>query len=323
MILPGAACAPGGTHTYLPGPFTAPGDQVLTFAPYFPEYGPYVAGTGAELRVVPAQILTVNVTATLEVDAPAPTWPSARESAAALRRHFESENLVAYQGTYFSADDVELAKKLDAGLVYVNGKWMDPKIIAAAQGFSAALSAWNTNHNFSDLEKMLRELRRLADSELYATAAQLSIDGLLHSIEWMEKNENKKKSFRHIFTSPLQRNIEAELCTLPPVRRCGFKPFYEIIAESIVDVNEAEQAKMHFPAHAASEFPSPYALRNIILDSAEIEIIVELHFKIRIAVSGEELRTGDTQCNRIGKIPSQPVSLYLMLRYDIPPCIAG
>ncbi len=128
----------------------------------------------------------------LEVDAPAPTWPSARESAAALRRHFESENLVAYQGTYFSADDVELAKKLDAGLVYVNGKWMDPKIIAAAQGFSAALSAWNTNHNFSDLEKMLRELRRLADSELYATAAQLSIDGLLHSIEWMEKNENKK-----------------------------------------------------------------------------------------------------------------------------------
>ena len=34
---------------------TAPGDQVLTFAPYFPEYGPYVAGTGAELRVVPAQ----------------------------------------------------------------------------------------------------------------------------------------------------------------------------------------------------------------------------------------------------------------------------
>ena len=66
-------------------------------------------------------------------------------------------------------------------------------------------------------------------------------------------------------------------------------------------MNEAEQAKMHFPAHAASEFPSPYALRNIILDSAEIEIVVELHFKIRIAVSGEELRTGDTQCNRIGK----------------------
>ena len=34
---------------------TVPGDQVLTFAPYFPEYGPYVAGTGAELKVVPAQ----------------------------------------------------------------------------------------------------------------------------------------------------------------------------------------------------------------------------------------------------------------------------
>ncbi len=32
---------------------TKPGDKVLTFAPYFPEYGPYVAGTGAELLVVP------------------------------------------------------------------------------------------------------------------------------------------------------------------------------------------------------------------------------------------------------------------------------
>ena len=29
---------------------TQPGDEVLTFAPYFPEYGPYVAGTG-----IPAQ----------------------------------------------------------------------------------------------------------------------------------------------------------------------------------------------------------------------------------------------------------------------------
>ena len=34
---------------------TAPGDEVLTFAPYFPEYGPYVEGTGARLKVVPAQ----------------------------------------------------------------------------------------------------------------------------------------------------------------------------------------------------------------------------------------------------------------------------
>ncbi len=34
---------------------TRPGDEVLTFAPYFPEYGPYVAGTGAVLKVVPPQ----------------------------------------------------------------------------------------------------------------------------------------------------------------------------------------------------------------------------------------------------------------------------
>lgn len=34
---------------------TKPGDEVLTFAPYFPEYGPYVEGTGAHLKVVPPQ----------------------------------------------------------------------------------------------------------------------------------------------------------------------------------------------------------------------------------------------------------------------------
>lgn len=32
---------------------TQPGDEVLTFAPYFPEYGPYVGLAGAELKVVP------------------------------------------------------------------------------------------------------------------------------------------------------------------------------------------------------------------------------------------------------------------------------
>lgn len=33
---------------------TKPGDEVITFAPYFPEYGPYVNLTGAVLKVVPA-----------------------------------------------------------------------------------------------------------------------------------------------------------------------------------------------------------------------------------------------------------------------------
>lgn len=33
---------------------TSPGDEILTFAPYFPEYGPYVNLSGAALRVVPA-----------------------------------------------------------------------------------------------------------------------------------------------------------------------------------------------------------------------------------------------------------------------------
>ena len=33
---------------------TQPGDEILTFAPYFPEYNPYINLTGAKLRVVPA-----------------------------------------------------------------------------------------------------------------------------------------------------------------------------------------------------------------------------------------------------------------------------
>lgn len=33
---------------------TEPGDEVITFAPFFPEYFPYINGTGASLKVVPA-----------------------------------------------------------------------------------------------------------------------------------------------------------------------------------------------------------------------------------------------------------------------------
>ena len=39
---------------------TSPGDDVLTFAPYFPEYNCYVGMTGANLRVVPANTADVK-----------------------------------------------------------------------------------------------------------------------------------------------------------------------------------------------------------------------------------------------------------------------
>lgn len=35
---------------------TEPGDEILTFAPFFPEYHPYIDLTGAVLKVVPAQV---------------------------------------------------------------------------------------------------------------------------------------------------------------------------------------------------------------------------------------------------------------------------
>lgn len=40
---------------------TKPGDDVLTFAPFFPEYIPYINETGAELKVVPADTNTFQI----------------------------------------------------------------------------------------------------------------------------------------------------------------------------------------------------------------------------------------------------------------------
>lgn len=40
---------------------TVPGDEILTFAPFFPEYIPYINNTGATLKVVPADICTFQI----------------------------------------------------------------------------------------------------------------------------------------------------------------------------------------------------------------------------------------------------------------------
>lgn len=40
---------------------TKPGDEIITFAPYFPEYQPYVNGTGAHLTVIPADTASFQI----------------------------------------------------------------------------------------------------------------------------------------------------------------------------------------------------------------------------------------------------------------------
>ncbi len=40
---------------------TVPGDEILTFAPFFPEYNPYINATGAVLKIVPADISTFQI----------------------------------------------------------------------------------------------------------------------------------------------------------------------------------------------------------------------------------------------------------------------
>ncbi len=59
MIFPTSGAAGALSHA-LRG-VTKAGDVVITFAPYFPEYIPYVTGTGAELRVVPADPSTFQI----------------------------------------------------------------------------------------------------------------------------------------------------------------------------------------------------------------------------------------------------------------------
>jgi aspartate aminotransferase len=48
---------------------TEPGDEVVVFAPYFPEYGPYITGAGLKLKVVPADTKSfqINFDAFLEI----------------------------------------------------------------------------------------------------------------------------------------------------------------------------------------------------------------------------------------------------------------
>ncbi len=54
MIFPTSGAAGALSHALRA--VTKPGDEVITFAPYFPEYIPYVTGTGAKLSIVPANL---------------------------------------------------------------------------------------------------------------------------------------------------------------------------------------------------------------------------------------------------------------------------
>lgn len=88
---------------------TKPGDEVLTFAPFFPEYMPYVEGTGAHLSVVPPdtkafqidfeafeRALNPNVTAVL---INTPNNPSGASYSAATLEHL-AQVLLAKQVEY-------------------------------------------------------------------------------------------------------------------------------------------------------------------------------------------------------------------------------
>ena len=58
-IFMASGCAGALAHAFRA--VTKPGDDILTFAPYFPEYGPYVAQTGCHLKVVPANTVDFQI----------------------------------------------------------------------------------------------------------------------------------------------------------------------------------------------------------------------------------------------------------------------
>lgn len=58
-IFPTSGCAAALTHAF--HLVAEPGDTILTFAPYFPEYHPYVDLTGARLKVVPPDLKNFQV----------------------------------------------------------------------------------------------------------------------------------------------------------------------------------------------------------------------------------------------------------------------
>ena len=53
LIFPTSGCAGAIAHALRA--VTKPGDDVLVFAPFFPEYGPYINDTGAHMQIVPAK----------------------------------------------------------------------------------------------------------------------------------------------------------------------------------------------------------------------------------------------------------------------------
>ena len=58
-IFPTSGCAGAIAHALRA--VTKPGDDVLVFAPFFPEYGPYINDTGAHMQIVPAKAPTFQV----------------------------------------------------------------------------------------------------------------------------------------------------------------------------------------------------------------------------------------------------------------------
>lgn len=58
-IFPASGAAGALAHAFRA--VTAPGDEILTFAPFFPEYHPYVDLTGAMLKVVPANTVDFQI----------------------------------------------------------------------------------------------------------------------------------------------------------------------------------------------------------------------------------------------------------------------
>lgn len=98
-----------------------------------------------------------------------------------------------WQGTAKNKNaNLELVQKLERGLIYSNGKWVELRIVQAMKTFYIALERWNRNRDFPDLTQMMKELNLLSGTEAFPNYAQLATAGVLAAIKSMEQRKDEK-----------------------------------------------------------------------------------------------------------------------------------
>lgn len=126
------------------------------------------------------------------VKASSPSWLGAVADDEAVKKFLDAQGFVSYQEKRFRSADIEIFKKIEQGLIFLDGKWQDPRVIDATMEFKIALDRWNQHRSFSDLAVMLKELNRLSGTESFSDHARIATAGILNAVKSMELRADEK-----------------------------------------------------------------------------------------------------------------------------------